>query len=138
MRNILTHNRRFLRPIVACVWAMAIVLGTVAIAPPISDAQTTQRRRTRFQYTIRNNSSYDIHRLYMSSSENEGWGADLLGTGIMRAGETFRLTNITAGEYDLKVVDEDGDECQLFNIMVCGNGTYTFTNQNLLQCEGYR
>lgn len=138
MRNNSPMTKRWLRSMISCVAAFLFLFGTLAVAPQVTDAQTQQRRRNRFEYNIRNNSSYEINQLYFNSSETEEWGPDRLGANTLPAGQSFRLTNIVAGEYDMKVVDQDGDECVLYNITVCGNGTFTFTNQNLLRCEGYR
>jgi hypothetical protein len=138
MRNNSLTAKRWLRSIISCAAALLFLFGTLAVAPQVADAQSQQRRRNRFEYTIRNNSSFEITRLYFNSSETDDWGPDRLGANVLPAGQAFRLTNIVAGEYDMKVVDEDGDECVLYNITVCGNGAYSFTNDNLLRCEGYR
>lgn len=138
MRNMTPATKRRLQFWLSYASALAILLSAFAVIPSVAGAQTQQRRRNRFEYTIRNNSRYVITRLYFSSSETEDWGPDQLGSNVLPVNQSFRLTNIIAGEYDMKLVDEDGDECALYNIMVCGTGTYTITNQNLLRCEGYR
>ena len=138
MRNMTPTAKRRLVAARSYVSALAILLSAFAVVPTVADAQTQQRRRNRFQYTIQNNSRYVIRELYFETSENDQWGPDRLGRNVLPVGQTFRLTNIIAGEYDMKLVDEDGDVCELYNIMVCGNGTYNITNENLLRCEGYR
>ena len=138
MRNMSPAAKRRLRFGLSYASALLILFSAFAVIPSVAGAQTTQRRRNRFEYTIRNNSRYVIRELYFETSENDQWGPDRLGSNVLPVGQSFRLTNIIAGEYDMKLVDQDGDECQLFNIMVCGNGTYNITNENLLRCEGYR
>lgn len=88
--------------------------------------------------TIQNMSSYDIYRLYMSSSSNPSWGEDHLGTNILPAnGGTVTLT-MPCDTYDIKLVDEDGDECTVMRQPLCSDNAWVITNQELLSCEGYR
>ncbi len=40
--------------------------------------------------------------------------------------------------YDLKMVDEDGDECVVEQQYLCGDeGDWVLTDGDLLDCEGY-
>ena len=46
--------------------------------------------------------------------------------------------NLDCGEYDMRMVDEVDDVCQIDNIYLCGNeGTVTLTDEILLGCQGY-
>jgi uncharacterized protein (DUF2141 family) len=94
-------------------------------------------RTSRYSLAIQNDSRYDIQRIYVSSSRDQSWGPDQLGTQILRSGATFTINNISAGEYDLKFVDRDGDSCVLKNVNVARNITWNLTNEALLRCEGF-
>ena len=49
----------------------------------------------------------------------------------------FNLTNIFPNQrYDLMLVDEDGDICELHNLQFFGNQTFYLTQTWLLGCEG--
>jgi len=92
---------------------------------------------SRHSLTIDNASDYDIHRLYVSSSDVESWGPDQLGTRILRSGSSFTLSDIRTGEYDIKFVDRDGDPCVLRRIKIVEDASWRLTTDWLLRCEGY-
>ena len=87
---------------------------------------------------IINQSKWEIHHVYLSSSEDESWGEDLLEDDILTKGDTLTITNISCDLYDVKVVDEDGDECIIEEVDLCGDESYwKITDKDLLECEGY-
>lgn len=86
-----------------------------------------------------NQSKWEIHHLYLSSSENEEWGPDQLGEHVLTKGDSFTLTKIPCDTYDIKVVDEDGDECVIEQVELCRDNSYwKITDKDLLECEGYQ
>ena len=85
---------------------------------------------------VQNASSFDIYRLFMSSSSDPNWGPDLLGTEILSSGSTFTLT-MPCDTYDIKIVDEDEDECTVMGVALCSDHAWVLTDQELLSCEGY-
>ncbi|NMC70809.1 MAG: hypothetical protein GYA57_12180 [Myxococcales bacterium] len=88
--------------------------------------------------TIQNVSSYDIYRLYMSSSSDPNWGEDHLGTSILPANGGTVTLSMPCDTYDIKLVDEDGDECTVMHQPLCSDNAWLITNDELLSCEGYR
>lgn len=85
-----------------------------------------------------NQSRWEIHQLFLSSSEEESWGPDQLDDNILSNGDSMTLTDIPCDEYDIKVVDEDGDECVIEQVELCGDDSYwKITDKDLLSCEGY-
>ncbi|HYH08292.1 MAG TPA: hypothetical protein VEK11_14645 [Thermoanaerobaculia bacterium] len=86
-----------------------------------------------------NQSKWEIHHLFLSSSEDEEWGPDQLGEDVLTKGDSFTLTNIPCDTYDIKVIDEDGDECVIEQVELCNDNSYwKITDKDLLECEGYR
>ena len=87
--------------------------------------------------TLSNESGLTINRFYMSSTNDGSWESDLLGNGVLRSGYH---TTIYAdrGDYDVKLVDRDGDQCIVKGVTVSGDRTLTITSDMLMQCEGYR
>jgi hypothetical protein len=76
--------------------------------------------------------------LYLSPEDKETWGADQLGEQVIEPGESFTLKNIPCGEYDIKVVDEDGDACVIEGIVMCKDHTHwDLTNKELAKCQGW-
>ncbi|HVR94970.1 MAG TPA: hypothetical protein VMW27_00025 [Thermoanaerobaculia bacterium] len=88
--------------------------------------------------TLVNRSDWAIHHLFLSSTTDDSWGPDQLGKHVIEPGGSFDLTNIPCDDYDVKLVDEDGDECEIAEVGVCsGDETWKITNDDLLECEGY-
>jgi len=86
---------------------------------------------------ITNVSKWEIHHLYLSPANEKEWGPDQLGEQVIAAkGGKFTLTDIDCDHYDIKVVDEDGDECVIENEELCGDAaTWKITDKSLLACE---
>lgn len=88
--------------------------------------------------TIHNDTEWSIHHFYLSSSANDEWGPDQLGDEVIKNGGEFTITGIPCDEYDVKLVDEDGDECVVEAVDVCGeDDSWLITDEDLLECEGY-
>jgi len=87
---------------------------------------------------IINQSKWEIHHLFLSSTEDDQWGPDQLEDEILAKGDSVTLTGIDCGTYDIKVVDEDGDECVIEEVELCGDDSYwKITDKELLECEGH-
>ena len=86
---------------------------------------------------VLNQSKWEIHHLYLSPASSKHWGPDQLGDEVIQAkGGSFKLTNINCDDYDIKVVDEDGDECVVEAVNLCGDDTvWKITDKILLACE---
>jgi hypothetical protein len=83
-----------------------------------------------------NQSKWEIHHLYLSSTSDKHWGEDQLGDEVIDTGESFTLTHIDCDDYDIKLVDEDGDECVVEEVNLCGEETvWKITDKILLKCE---
>jgi hypothetical protein len=86
-----------------------------------------------------NQSKWEIHHLYLSSSTDNEWGEDQLGEEVLAKGDSITLTDIECDTYDIKVVDEDGDECIIEEADLCRDNSYwKITDKDLLECEGYK
>jgi hypothetical protein len=92
----------------------------------------------RANITIVNESLWDIHHLYLSSVDDEEWGPDQLGREVIGSGETFVLRGVPCDDYDVKLVDEDGDVCEIREVDICGGQhRWVITDEDLLACQGY-
>ena len=79
--------------------------------------------------TVINNSSQDVWYLYISPSSEGSWGDDTLGSQVISAGETYTITGIEPGTYDLKADDSDNNElASERNVEIDGNVTWTLTD----------
>ena len=83
---------------------------------------------------IVNNTGYDIYFLYVSPSQDNEWGDDILGNRILEDGETFTyrlpksLSNVS--EYDFLAEDEDDDILVKLNVTVVNNARIVFTYED--------
>lgn len=59
---------------------------------------------------IINQSKWEIHHIFLSSSDDQEWGPDQLEDEVLAKGDSLTLTGIDCDLYDIQVVDEDGDE----------------------------
>lgn len=89
------------------------------------------------QVVIRNDSLWQIHNLYLSATDEAEWGPDQLGEHVIAAeGGKFTLTGIPCGAYDVKLVDEDGDECVVGDVGLCaGQDAWVISDEDLLACQ---
>lgn len=84
---------------------------------------------------VENSSLWDIQEAYVSSVDDDEWGPDQLGANVLESGQTWTLTGVECGDYDLKLVDEDGDVCVKRGIEICGTRTWALDNDELLSCQ---
>lgn len=109
--------------------AIAVCLGfflslPAAAAPGDSDV------------TIKNDSSWVLTELYLSSVDDEEWGPDQLGTQVVGSEEEFTLTDVPCDIYDIRLVDEDDDVCILNDVKLCANAAeWHIRDSDLLSCQ---
>jgi hypothetical protein len=87
---------------------------------------------------IKNKSDWEIHHFFLSPSDSEHWGPDQLGDAVIKATNgTFELHKVPCDTYDVKLVDEDGDECVVEGVDICASKEgWVITSDELLACEG--
>lgn len=111
-----------------------LIVLTSAFATP-SFAQNENRHRGASVKVI-NQSKWEIHHLYLSSHASDDWGPDQLGEEVLAKGQQFTLTHLRCDRYDIRVVDEDGDECIIEDVSLCRDASYwKITDKALLDCE---
>ena len=85
--------------------------------------------------TIHNESDWQLDHLFMSAVDKDEWGPDQLGEEVIATGEAFTLKGVPCATYDVKLVDEDGDECEVRSVDVCGDGGWKIESDDLLACQ---
>jgi hypothetical protein len=86
--------------------------------------------------TIKNKSDWSITHFFLSPTETEDWGPDQLGEEtIIETGGTFTLTGVPCDSYDVRLLDEDGDECVVAAVDICADGGWVISNDDLLECQ---
>ncbi|HET8897637.1 MAG TPA: hypothetical protein VFN09_02475 [Rhodanobacteraceae bacterium] len=108
----------------ACKWLLATVV--MAAAPGIALASDV---------VFVNQSSWDIHEVYLSPASQSTWGEDFLGDDILAHGDELTITDVEEGKWDVKVVDEDGDECVIEDVYLNSDDKWVIKDKDLLACQ---
>jgi hypothetical protein len=112
-------------------WTRLVLACAIALSLVSSIAQAGGNK-----VVIKNKTDWEIHHLFLSPVEVEKWGPDQLGDEIIAPGKTFELHSIPCDEYDVKLIDEDGDECVVTEVTICsGQEGWIIDNDDLLACE---
>lgn len=119
--------------------ALATLLCVLVVIPTISSAASTSATAPQPLMTIAvsNNSSREIHHLYLSPVDRDLWGPDLLSEGtILRTGETFTISDVTCTGNELKVIAEDRQGCFVYTVVGCAAAAtgWTITDANPPDC----
>lgn len=105
--------------------AIALLVGPIVRAGSLDSA-----------VNIVNQSLWDIHHLYLSSVDDGEWGPDQLGDQVIASGDSFELSGIPCDAFDVKIVDEDGDECVIGGVALCGDDDdWVISDEDLLDCQ---
>jgi hypothetical protein len=75
--------------------------------------------------------SYDIYYVYISRVTDDDWGEDWLGSSEIIIPGYMRSFNVHDGDYDIRLVDEDGDEYILWEVPVYGDYYWYVTLDDL-------
>lgn len=86
--------------------------------------------------TIENDSSYTFVEINLSPVNTVAWGADLLGADVLAPGEILEASGIECGTYDIRIIDEDADECILDTVDLClENAVWRIDDLELAACQ---
>ncbi|MEO5805395.1 hypothetical protein [Devosia sp.] len=84
------------------------------------------------QFTLINNSSYDVQYFYTTPSNETSWGGDLLGSdGILSSGTQGTVTIGDGSDqcvYDFKFVVDGGAETVINQVNICQLNSYTLND----------
>lgn len=112
---------RMIRPFVAML--MAALLVAMLAGTALADER---------DFDLVNNTSRDLHSVYVESSANPDWGDDIMGQDILPVGQTVHIVfskfDGTSCLYDIKVVTADGVEGTLYQVNLCEVSTVTFSD----------
>lgn len=87
---------------------------------------------------IVNQSEWGIYQFFLSPADTDNWGPDQLREHVIEPNTAATLSDVPCGIYDVKLVDQEGDECIVAGVEVCsGNHEWVVTSEDLAVCEGY-
>jgi hypothetical protein len=114
--------------------AAAVALAAVASGVRLRGAPALAQPDVSVKIT--NRSDWEIHHLFLSPTSTDDWGPDQLQDAVLGTGESFILTGLPCDSYDVKLVDEAGDECVVEDVAICGAGEgWVIRNADLLACQ---
>lgn len=105
--------------------AAALVTALIVAAPYSAMAEGQD-------FTIRNNTPWDIHQLYVSPANDNSWEDDILEETVAAGDKTdINFDDVTDEEcmWDVKIVDEEGDEWIVEDIDLCEVSHLVFYKQ---------
>lgn len=129
MRNLAPLVVRRWRSLVSGAAALVVLLGALAVVPLVSGAQG-------ISYTFVNRTRWTIMQIYMQPSSETSWGPDQLGSRVLSPGNSYTLRRLAPDDYDIKVVDEDGDVCERRNVPVYRSTSWVINTTPYLRCIG--
>jgi len=84
--------------------------------------------------SIRNDTGFDIWYVYISPTDSDDWGEDRLGDEVIMDGDSFTICMPGYGskcQFDVKIVDSDGDDYVKMDVNLCSIESLTFTLDDL-------
>jgi len=106
--GMLTH--RLVTPFLAAAIALGVAAGCSDDDDFIAEASLV----------VVNQSDFAIYEIYLTEFDNPDWGPNLLGGDVLLPTEELVL-GVPCDFYDALLVDEEGVECELFDLDLCLN-----------------
>ena len=102
---------------------------TVYVPQPVQVAPAPVACDTRF--SVVNNSSMTVMQLLFSHSSISNWGADQLGQNVLPPGRVWNYRAANAGNYDFRIVWQNGRAAELRRVNICAASRIVVTNSGL-------
>lgn len=86
-------------------------------------------------FTLINNSSVVLARVYVSPADVDDWQEDVLGQDVLNPGDSVNI-HFSPNDgsdtclYDIRVDGQGGEQGVLYKIDLCSTGTVTFSDSN--------
>ena len=85
--------------------------------------------------TLENKTGKEVHELYFAPAGETDWGEDQLGDEVIENDETFTLSKIAKGKYDVLFVDENGDKCDIRDVDFTSSELFVMTKSIIKKCQ---
>lgn len=87
-------------------------------------------------FTLVNQSSWALHAIQLTASDDTDWGPDLLEGDVLLPGESVSVATVECSTYDVRIVDEAGADCVLQGFTMCfSDDDWVLTDEDLLVCD---
>lgn len=114
------------------IFSLLIAFACVVSFSFVAKAPVTEKTKAT-KIKIVNNSKWDIDNIYISNVDENEWGNDLLGSDEILSPGEFIYVYADCYTYDVKLVDEDEIECELYDVDIC-SGNETWFIGDLTKC----
>lgn len=109
---------------------LAALLCAVVSLPLLSRATTMAT-----SITVVNNSSREVHHIYLSPADQDNWGPDQLNGSVISSSASYTLSGVACSGASIKVISEDQNGCFLSSIVSCSeSAVWTITNEATPDC----
>jgi hypothetical protein len=127
---------------IACALQSGI-LGVAFAAAPVfaqedikSQLKPAQSPIDDSQVELRNDSRWSLQELYFAPVGSDRWGPNQLSRKAVHPEDSFTLTGIRCDKYDVKLVDEDDNECVVRDVALCATDKIWHINdRDLVRCQ---
>lgn len=106
--------KQYLKPAIVASCLAVVALASITL-------QATQQRRN-LDFTLVNKTGLTINEVYLSPTNDDEWGEDVMGKDVLANGEKVEITfssSETECNWDLKIVDEDKDDVEWTKLNLC-------------------
>jgi hypothetical protein len=103
-----------------------LLLGTTLSTPIVA-------QQSKLDFTLLNRTGVIIAELYVSPDDADDWEEDVLGRDVLKHNESLDITfgrTEKSCDWDLKIIDEDGDEIEWDSLDLCAASHITLLYQN--------
>ncbi len=103
-----------------------LLLVTVASGPLVA-------QQSKLDFTLLNRTGITISELYVTPDERDDWEEDVLGRDVLKHNESLDIEfsrSEKSCDWDLKIVDEDGDEIEWDSLDLCAASHITLRYEN--------
>jgi len=104
-----------------------IVAASFAMLAMLASALPVAAQNSHSSLQVVNGSGVTIYHLYLSSSGDNRWGRDQLGSSVLPSGSSFTLYGFSGGQYDIKLVDRYGTSCEVDDVAIYGDRSASIT-----------
>lgn len=88
--------------------------GADGKTPSVTSSNSNVEAQYSQDLDIINGTGVEIHQVYISLSDDDNWGEEMLGDSIFAVGDSLHFSTDFLGDedslWDIKIIDEDGDE----------------------------
>ena len=106
---------------------LVALMGALVSVPALSSIASTgvsNAQPVMMTIAVTNNSSRDILHLYLSPTDHDAWGPDLVSEGtVVRPGQTFNINDVACGANEIKVIAEDRQGCFVYGTVGCAQAS---------------